>query len=397
MQPMKVLFVSPSFYPATFYGGPTFINHSLCEALAHDESVDLQVLTTDSNGPKGRVRLGDIAPAGYPITYCRRLLPPDIAPGLWLRLWGMVKRSDVVHLNAVFSFTTLPTLMVCKLLRKPVIWSLHGALQRWQGSRRQFVKRGWIDFCNLLCESRRVVIHNATPHEEAESRPALTRARSALIPYGVDFPKELKRQIREPGSPLRLLYLGRLHPIKGIENLLPALSLTHTQATLEICGSGEKSYEGSLVTLVNQLGMGQRVRFYGQVAGETKENCFAAADVCVVPSFKESFGTVVTEALAHGVPVIAGRGTPWPTIEEVGCGLWVENAPATLAAAIDRAAEMPLTEMGQRGRAWMKREFKWSQVATRMIAQYRELAQPEVRDDARVANCQEAASTARHA
>ncbi len=259
MRPIRVLFVSPSFYPATFYGGPTIINRALCNALGQDRSVDLQVLTTDSNGPVDRVKLDDAQPAGYSITYCRRLVSPDIAPGLWLQLGAMVKRSDVVHLNAIFSFTTVPTLMICKVLRKPVVWSLHGALQRWTGSRRPFLKRTWINFCNLLCEPARVVIHSATPQEEAESRPALSRAKPVVIPYGVEVPTKPAREIRKAGAPLRLLYLGRLHPIKGIENLLQALSLTQTPVTLEICGAGERSYEASLKTLVNRLGLGPRV------------------------------------------------------------------------------------------------------------------------------------------
>ena len=56
---------------------------------------------------------------------------------------------------------------------------------------------------------------------------------------------------------------------------------------------------------------------------------------------------VVAEVLAHGVPVIASRGTPWSGTEEHGCGPWVENDPATLAAAIQRMSTMALSENGE--------------------------------------------------
>src|SRR3982751_4570382 len=131
---MKILFVSPSFYPAFHYGGPTFINRSLCDAVGRIDGLDVQVLTTDANGPQ-RVDL-PVAQANhcesYAITYCRRTFRPDIALGLLWRLPSMVRGADVVHLNGVYSFTTIPTLALCRLIGKPLVWSAMGALQRWQ-------------------------------------------------------------------------------------------------------------------------------------------------------------------------------------------------------------------------------------------------------------------------
>src|SRR5262249_13327423 len=144
---------------------------------------------------------------------------------------------------------------------------------------------------------------------------------------------------------LRLLFLGRLHPIKGLENLLPALQLADAKATLAICGEGEPAYESQLRTLVRSLKLEDRVRFFGRVAVPPREQQFHDADVCVVPSFKESFGAVIVESLARAVPVIAGRGTPWEQVEEHGCGMWVSNDAEVLAQAIDRMATMPLEAM----------------------------------------------------
>ena len=137
---MKVLFVSPSFYPAFHYGGPTFINRSLCDALGRIDDVQVEVLTTDANGPRQRI---DVAAAeanhveSYAIIYCRRTLRPDIALGVLWRLPSMIRRADVVHLNAVYSFTTIPTLALCRLLNKALVWSTMGGLQRWQGTTRK--------------------------------------------------------------------------------------------------------------------------------------------------------------------------------------------------------------------------------------------------------------------
>jgi glycosyltransferase involved in cell wall biosynthesis len=391
VQPIKVLFVSPSFYPATYYGGPTFVNKGLCDALAANADVELRVLTTDSNGPRARVRNeAQRANGNYQTIYCRRLIQPDIAPGLLLRLFGMIRRADVVHLNAVYSFTTIPTLAVCWLLKKPVVWSLHAALQTWPGKEPTKLKRTWKKVCDFFCDRRRVLLHTVSPREEAESTRAISRARSVVVQYGIEVPPSESRDDKQPG-PMRLLFLGRLHPIKGIENLLHALPLTKENATLDVCGEGDEAYEAKLRSLVFELGLADRVRFRGSVAGEVKRQCFAQTDLCIVPSFTEGFATVVAEALAHGLPVIASNGTPWQEIEEKGCGLYVNNEPRELAAAIDRAAAMPLNEMGERGRAWMEREFVWEHVVVQMIDQYRMLRCREPREETETATCPKAA------
>ena len=82
---------------------------------------------------------------------------------------------------------------------------------------------------------------------------------------------------------------------------------------------------------------------------------------------------VVAEALAHSVPVIASKGTPWQRVEKMGCGLWVGNDPNSLARAIRQMSAMPLREMGQRGRQWMQDEFSWDRVARDMAELYRNL------------------------
>src|SRR5205814_4837728 len=127
-----------SFYPATYYGGPISINRDFCHSLAARDDIELHVLTTDANGPGQRINFARVHPEeAYPITYSRSMFPPDIAPGLWWRLPGMVRAADVVHLNGVYSFTTIPTLALCRLMRKPVVWSTLGALQRWRGTGRK--------------------------------------------------------------------------------------------------------------------------------------------------------------------------------------------------------------------------------------------------------------------
>jgi len=124
----------------------------------------------------------------------------------------------------------------------------------------------------------------------------------------------------------------------------------------------------------------------GHVAGEGKRRLFENTDIAVLPSYTENFGVVVGEALAHGVPVIAGRGTPWSRVEEIGCGLWVDNDAESLSRAIVRMADMPRRTMGRRGQGWMAREFSWDRRAQEMMAVYEELARTGERANHRTAD-----------
>ncbi|HBB98024.1 MAG TPA: glycosyl transferase family 1 [Blastocatellia bacterium] len=383
---MKVLFISPSFYPATYYGGPLSLNHAMCESLSRNDDIQLQVLTTDADGPQRRIDLSSIEPdkkRNFAIHYCRRTIHPDISLKLLARLPAMIRGADVVHLNGVYSFTTIPTLALCRLMRKPVVWSTLGALQRWRGTRRERMKHIFERACDAFCEGERVVLHTASDEEEFESRRRINNVSSIVIPYGTCVPNLDHERVTHKG-PLRLLFIGRLDPIKGIENLLRAMTLAKAGVTLSVCGEGDAAYEGLLRLRVSEFGLESRVRFHGAVVGDAKDQHFREADICVVPSFKESFGAVVTEALARAVPVIASRGTPWQKLEELGCGLWIGTEAEDLAQAINRAATMPLTEMGRRGREWMKRDFSWDRTAAKLIQTYRNLIDGRQHEDLKV-------------
>lgn len=234
-----------------------------------------------------------------------------------------------------------------------------------------------------------LVLHTTSKEDAEAAQERFPRRESVILPNGVDIPDQVEH-VNASGI-LRLLYLGRLHPKKGIENLLQACKWLKDNAglswSLAIAGTGDLLYVDSLQAKIDELGLrGQRkdiatqellpgqVEMVGEVIGKAKERLFANADLLVVPSYVENFGNVVAEALARAVPVIASRGTPWSKVEEIGCGLWVDNDPASLAQAIRQMSRLPLRDMGGTGRAWMQREFGWRRHAQEMLACYERLS-----------------------
>ena len=373
---MKVAFVTPSYHPAYAYGGPTYSALGLSTALAR-AGCEVRVLTTDANG-RGHTLDVDTR-ARIPIEprlsvrYCHRIARDSISPAFVRALPEVLAWSDIVHLTAVYNFTTLPTMVAAKTAGKPLVWTPRGALQRWERSTRRGAKGMWEAACRGLLPAR-AALHVTSQREADQSGARFPQLPVFVIPNGVDLPPPRSGN-RQP--PLKLLFVGRLDPIKGLENLLVACGLLAQRGvpdwSLVLAGDGTRGFVEGLRKQADDLGISSRVTFAGHVEGAAKDALLRAADLFVIPSHSENFGNVVTEALAYGVPVIASRGTPWSRLDEEGCGLWVANDPESLAAAIETMRGRSLDAMGAKGRLWMEREFSWPRVAELTVQMYRSL------------------------
>lgn len=374
---LKVLHIVPSFYPAFVYGGTTRSTYDLCRYTTQAGS-DVRVLTTDANGPLDTLNVDtkrDVRDSnGFYIRYCHRIKDVSMSPSLLAALPRMADWADVIHLTAVYSFPTIPALSVARIFRKPIVWSPRGMLQRWSGSTRTTLKSIWEGICRLA-SPRKLLLHFTSEEEASESIQRFLGFDYIVIPNSIELPETISA--KSPTAPLQLLYLGRLDPKKGIENLLRACSILQRQNGLSwhltIAGDGEPQYHKFLSALTESCDISNRVRLIGNVLGDQKKQVFEQADVVLVPSHTENFGIVVAEALAHAKPVIASKGTPWKKVEDIGCGLWVDNAPESLALSIRRISQMPLQKMGRRGREWIASEFSGPSIARRMIEVYERL------------------------
>jgi len=351
--------------------------NSLCMHTAR-MGHDVRVLTTNANGHNSVLRIRTdkeiVLSEHCTARYCRRIFPEAVSPQLLSLLLSYVRKADVVHLTAVYSFTTLPTLLACRVLNKPLIWSPRGALMNWTGSRRRLFKYFWNVVCRLILPNRTVL--HATSKEEARAfLDPFPKCRSVTVPNGVELPSRVR--LARPAGLHRLLYIGRLHEKKGVEELIDAIATLELRekydCVLTIAGSGDPVYEKYLKSMVESRKLSKRIRFVGFVTGNRKEDLLRWADAVIVPSHTENFGIVIAESLARGIPVIASRGTPWAGLETHRCGLWVENDAASLANAIATMARKPLQKMGQRGRKWMQRNYSWEDVAEQIVKTYSNL------------------------
>jgi glycosyltransferase involved in cell wall biosynthesis len=123
--------------------------------------------------------------------------------------------------------------------------------------------------------------------------------------------------------------------------------------------------------LIAKRGLQSDFEFLGFVSGESKQACFDAADIFVLPSYSENFGIVVAEALANEVPVITTTATPWADLVVHSCGWWVPPGVDGVATALSEAMNLNVNElrlMGQRGRKLVKDKYSWDTIGASALA-----------------------------
>lgn len=291
-----------------------------------------------------------------------------------LEFYCISKSTQIVHDNGIWLMTNHSAAKVSSLLNIPRIVSVRGMLEPWALDYRGWKKRtAWWLYQRHDLQTARVL--HATAQREAENLRRLDlRQPIAIIPNGVNLPAFSERQQLHKLSHTAL-FLGRIHPVKGLLNLIEAWRITQpANWKMIIAGPDEGGHRRVVVEAIRRAGLENQVELVGAVDGKDKTALFQQADLFVLPSFTENFGVVVAEALACGVPVITTRGTPWEGLLTHCCGWWIDIGIEPLAAAIREATALSdeqRRDMGQRGRQYVERDFGWPDIAQQMLSVYR--------------------------
>ncbi len=219
---------------------------------------------------------------------------------------------------------------------------------------------------------------HATSADEAEAIRRLEfKQPIAVIPPGIELPVERISTTDGTSRQKRALFLSRIHPIKGVTELLHAWKLATAHSKdwhLTVAGPDEDGHLAEVRALSHKLGLDAVVDFPGAIGDDAKWQLYQSSDLFVLPTKSENFGRVIAEALASGVPVITTRGAPWPALLSRRCGWWTDIGVEPFGLALKEAlalAPLVLREMGARGRAMVEESYGWPRVTQQMIAFYR--------------------------
>ncbi|MEX1252999.1 MAG: glycosyltransferase [Dehalococcoidia bacterium] len=212
--------------------------------------------------------------------------------------------------------------------------------------------------------------------------------RISVVPCGVNLDlfhpiekQDARRQLNLSDDDRILLFVGRIEPLKGVDILLGAAAQLEAESDcfVLVIGGDNTAREGELAhlrLLASELGIAEQVNFLGAVDHERLPLFYSAADVCVVPSFYESFGLVALEAMACGTPVVASRvGGLAGTVRDAETGYLIPwRCPEPFAERIEQLLdnEELRRAFGQAAREQVER-YRWGNVAEAMVALYGEL------------------------
>ena len=332
---MKILIVCQHFYPSKL-GGPANTLYWLSKGLVHN-GYDVIVVTTNNHIDKGCVKENEWTNIdGIKVKYCttdNKLQPTVIQNSL-----NILNKTDVIILNSICYLPNFPIVIKSLINKKKIIWSPRGELYK-NAINKNILKKLYFKLLKHIIRNK--VIFHATCEDE---KNAIIDIMGNDIPI-VTIPNYMELPNKEEyinNDNKYFLFLGRIAPIKNIENLIKGCSLSKTflqsNYVLNIVGGVEKqfkNYYNKLLTLTKDLNLVNKVYFLGQIDGKLKYRLFANAQFTFLISHSENFGNVALESLSQGTPVVASKGTPWATLETNNAGYYIDNNPQDIASCID--------------------------------------------------------------
>ncbi len=311
------------------------------------------------------------------------------SPGSEKALAQLVAETDVVHVHGLWMWPQWAAARQAARQGKPLVITSHGMLQPWMWQRQAWPHRlkktvYWRGLA-FPAFQRAAVIHAVTPREAGVLSTFFPHHTPRVIPHGIDLKAAdqvlASLPAREDTDPPYFLYMGRLHPGKGIDLLMRAFArLPHNQFRLIIAGpmqQREQAYADAVHRLAAELGLGDRIVFIGQVQNQVKWQLYRDAWAFCLPSFSEVIGLVNLEAAAAGTPAITTYETGIIADWERCGGMLIHPDEEMLYSALCKALAWSPEERGARGktlRALVNEQYSWEHVGKQWEDVYSYLA-----------------------
>jgi glycosyltransferase involved in cell wall biosynthesis len=376
---LKVSMLAP--YISRCGGGLMDSVRNLSRFLESEHYVQVDVISVeDEFSTEDRAQWGDLS---------LHLIAPKVAsfryaPELSRQLASVT--PDLVHIHGIWTYLSVVTVRWSKfngrVTPRPYVVSTHGMLDPWALHNSR-----WKKIVAAFVFERRHLENAACIHAVNEAEAAAIRAFGlknpiCVIPNGVEVHASNGVDGMPPwgvdmvGGRKVLLYLGRLHPKKGLNILLRGWKEAFKRESrwlLVIAGWDQGGHQGELEQLARELKITDSVKFAGPLFGEARASAYENADAFVLPSLSEGQPLVVLEAWSHARPVLLTPECNLPEGFEKRAAIQMNATVEGAAEGLERlfALDEPaLQEMGCRGRDLVIANFSWPQIASQMFAVY---------------------------
>jgi poly(glycerol-phosphate) alpha-glucosyltransferase len=333
-------------------------------------------------------------------------VPIDVSPPRGPRSFGYspqlgpkigAARLDLLHVHGLWTFISIAARSWSASGRAPYVVSPHGMLDPWALKRSRWKKR----IASALYERghlRRAACLHALCDAEYDAIRALgLRNPVCVLPNGVTpvvpqptQPPSWRRDL--PENAKVLLYLGRLHPKKGLAHLVEGWGKIRQEGGgtaldwyLVVAGWNQNGHQASLEGIAVSTGVADTVRFIGPQVGTAKDATFRSSDAFILPSFSEGLPMTVLEAWAHGLPVLMTPHCNLPEGFAARAALPIQPSPEGIACQLRALFAMPderRREIGARGLMLASTLFDWGRIASQLTSVYRWVAGTDLQPDA---------------
>jgi poly(glycerol-phosphate) alpha-glucosyltransferase len=288
--------------------------------------------------------------------------------------------SDVLHVHGLWRYPHAFITTWKKKTRKPVVVTPHGMLDPYILKNQGIVKRivGHLLFAgkafkNVDCYHALNLSELDAIRKDGHNQPV------AIIPNGINLPLE-SLHFEKSDNKKHLLFLGRLHPKKGVDMLIKAVGELKNDNpvilngwVIDVVGWAQENFEQTLYDLVKKYQLQDIIKFHGGLFGEEKQRAYATADAYILPSHGEGLPMTVLEAWSWKVPVVMTPLCNIPEGFEHNAAIKVENTTPSVKEGLIALLSMTDAErrqMGENGRKLVEKQFTWEISARKMEELY---------------------------
>jgi len=287
------------------------------------------------------------------------------------------KSYDLYHAQGIWQIPMHHMVKEARKNNKPYIITIRGMLEPWSLKQSCIKKKIALKLYQFKDLKKATCLHATADMEVNTIRALGLKNPIAMIPNGINidqFPKEMPlKSIKKK----KILFLSRIHPKKGIENLIEAWLNVEVDIKkkwrLDIVGNGDKEYIEKLKKIIKKEKLQEEIFILPPVFGLKKVSLYREASLFVLPTFSENFGVVIAEALASYTPVITTKGAPWEDLEGYDCGWWIDIGVKPLIDCLQLAMSCKKEEIlikGKNGRKLIEEKYSIRSVAEKMLQLY---------------------------